>query len=163
MKAAERLCGAIPINLHDTQVGEAIKERTEGKGADVGIDAVGLEATMSTWDKIETVLSLDSGSISALSQAIQAVRRGGSIGVIGVYFGRNTFFPWGEIFANGVRVSGGQTPVQKHWHHLLDHVRAGRLHPESIITHRLPLTEGSLGYHLFDQKEDGCIKVVLHT
>lgn len=163
LEAAERLCGATPINLLDAHVGEAVKERTEGKGADVAVDCVGMEATMSTWDKIETVLKIDSGSIAALSQAIQATRRGGSIGVVGVYGGRNNFFPWGEIFAKHLRVEGGQCPVQKYWHELMDHVQAGRVHPEAIITHRLPLTEGSHGYHIFDQKQDGCIKVVLET
>ena len=161
LEAAERLCGAEPINLLDTHVGEAVKERTDGKGADVAVDCVGLEATMSTWDKIETLLKLDSGSISALSQAIQAVRRGGSIGVVGVYGGRNNFFPWGEIFAKGLRIQAGQTPVQKYWHTLLEHVQAGRLKPDAIITHRIPLNEGPRGYELFDQKQDNCIKVVL--
>lgn len=161
LEAAQRICGAEPINLFDTHVGEAVKERTDGKGADVAVDCVGLEGTMSTWDKIETALKIDAGSISALSQAIQAVRRGGSIGVVGVYGGRNNQFPWGEIFAKGLRVHGGQAPVQKYWRMLLDHVKAGRVKPEAIITHRLPLTEGPHGYEIFDQKQDGCIKVVL--
>lgn len=161
LEAARRLCGAEPINLLESHVAEAIKGRTEGKGADVAVDCVGLEATMSTWDKFETALKIDSGSISALSQAVQAVRRGGSIGVVGVYGGRNNFFPWGEIFAKGLRVQGGQTPVQRFWHELLDHIRAGRLRPHEIITHRLNLSEGPDGYRIFDQKLDGCIKVVL--
>jgi S-(hydroxymethyl)glutathione dehydrogenase/alcohol dehydrogenase len=79
----------------------------------------------------------------------------------GVYGGRNNQFPWGEIFAKGLRIMGGQCPAQKYWHTLLDHVRAGRLHPETIITHRLKLSEGPHGYELFDQKQDGCVKVVL--
>jgi S-(hydroxymethyl)glutathione dehydrogenase / alcohol dehydrogenase len=161
LEAAQRICGAEPINLLQTHVGEAVKERTDGKGADVAIDAVGLEATMSTWDKIETFLKIDSGSIAALSQAIQAVRRGGSIGVVGVYGGRNNFFPWGEIFAKGLRVQGGQAPVQRYWRELLQHIKAGRLHPEQIITHRMDLSEGPRGYAIFDQKQDDCIKVVL--
>jgi S-(hydroxymethyl)glutathione dehydrogenase / alcohol dehydrogenase len=161
LAAAEQICGAIPINLHETHVGEAVKERTEGKGADVAVDCVGLEATMSTWDKIETVLKIDSGSISALSQAIQAVKRGGAIGVVGVYGGRNNQFPWGEIFAKGLRIQGGQAPVQKYWRMLLEHVEAGRLRPDAIITHRMSLEDGPRGYQLFDQKQDGCIKVVL--
>lgn len=163
LEAAERLFGAVPVNLLDTHVGERVKELTSGKGADVAVDCVGLEATMSTWDKIETFLKIDSGSISALSQAIQAVRRGGSIGVVGVYGGRNNFFPWGEIFAKGLRIHGGQAPVQKYWHQLLTHVKEGRLHPEAIITHRMRLDEGPKGYEIFDQKQDGCIKVVMST
>jgi S-(hydroxymethyl)glutathione dehydrogenase/alcohol dehydrogenase len=138
-----------------------VKERTNGKGADVAVDCVGLEATMSTWDKIESALKLDSGSIAALSQAIQAVRRGGAIGVVGVYGGRNNLFPWGEIFAKGLRIQAGQTPVQKYWKPLLEHVQQGRLKPDAIITHELSLSEGPRGYELFDQKQDGCIKVVL--
>lgn len=161
LEAAKRLCGAEPINLHDTHVGEAVKERTDGKGADVAVDCVGLEATMSTWDKIETFLKLDAGSISALSQAIQAVKRGGSIGVVGVYGGRNNFFPWGEIFAKGLRIQAGQAPVQKYWRPLLEHIRLGDINPGAIITHRMRLDDGPKGYELFDQKQDGCIKVVM--
>lgn len=161
LQAAEQLCGAEPINLLETHVGEAVKEKTRGKGADVAVDCVGLEATMSTWDKIESALKLDSGSISALSQSIQAVRRGGSIGVVGIYGGRNNLFPWGEIFAKGLRIWGGQTPVQKYWPTLLDHVRRERLKPDVIITHRMALSDGPQGYEIFDQKKDGCIKVVM--
>lgn len=161
LAAAESLCGAVPINLKEGNVAEAVKERTDGKGADVAVDCVGLEATMSTWDRIETALKLDAGSITALTQAIEAVRRGGSIGVVGVYGGRNNQFPFGEIFAKGLRIQGGQAPVQRYWSELLDHVREGRLHPDAIITHRLKLEEGPHGYKIFDHKEDHCIKVVL--
>lgn len=61
----------------------------------------------------------------------------------------------------GLRICGGQTPVQKYWKPLLEHIQHGRLKPEAIITPELSLSEGPRGYELSDQKQDGCIKVVL--
>jgi threonine dehydrogenase-like Zn-dependent dehydrogenase len=58
---------------------------------------------------------------------------------------------------------GGQTPVQKYWNLLLDKVQAGQLHPDMVITHVMPLEQVAKGYELFNDKKDGCVKVVLKT
>lgn len=55
----------------------------------------------------------------------------------------------------------GQCPVQKYWHHLLQLVERGKLDPSRVITHHMPLNEAPKGYHIFNEKEEGCIKVVL--
>ena len=56
---------------------------------------------------------------------------------------------------------GGQTPVQKYWHYLLKEVQSGALDPAKVITHKLPLSQATEGYRIFDSKTDDCIKVVL--
>lgn len=58
-------------------------------------------------------------------------------------------------------IRGGQTPCQKYWPMLLDKVQKGELDPTIVITHTLPLDEAPKGYHIFNEKLDGCIKVVL--
>lgn len=58
-------------------------------------------------------------------------------------------------------IRGGQTPCQKYWPMLLDKVKRGQLDPTIVITHRLPLDEAARGYKIFNDKEEGCIKVVL--
>ena len=56
---------------------------------------------------------------------------------------------------------GGQCPVQKYWHFLLERIEKGELKPWEVITHKLPLSQAKDGYRLFDVKEDNCVKVVL--
>lgn len=161
LEAAAELCGAEPINLLEVDVSRAVEERTEGKGAHCAIDAVGMQATMTTLERVKTALRLDHGSVAALRQAVESVRRGGRIAIIGDYGVSNDNVPIGHIMNKGLTIRTGQTPVQRFWPELLDHVKAGRLHPEKIITHQMPLDEAPKGYHIFDKKEDGCIKVVL--
>jgi threonine dehydrogenase-like Zn-dependent dehydrogenase len=55
----------------------------------------------------------------------------------------------------------GQTHVQKYARALLARIEAGEIDPSFIVTHRLPLEEAPAGYAIFNNKEDGCIKVVL--
>jgi threonine dehydrogenase-like Zn-dependent dehydrogenase len=55
----------------------------------------------------------------------------------------------------------GQTHVQRFLPDLLERIELGKLHPDVIISHRLPLTEAAMGYKIFEKKEDDCRKVVL--
>lgn len=56
---------------------------------------------------------------------------------------------------------GGQTPCQKYWKDLLKMIESGELDPTIVLTHQLPLEDGPRGYKIFNDKVDGCIKVVL--
>lgn len=67
----------------------------------------------------------------------------------------------GALMEKGLTMRGGQTPVQRYWHHLKALVDAGELRPEMVVTHVLPLEEGPRGYKVFNDKLDGCVKVVL--
>jgi threonine dehydrogenase-like Zn-dependent dehydrogenase len=55
----------------------------------------------------------------------------------------------------------GQVSVKRYIPHLLEHIRAGRIKPQQVFTHRLPLERAAEGYHTFEHKHDGCIKVAL--
>jgi threonine dehydrogenase-like Zn-dependent dehydrogenase len=81
--------------------------------------------------------------------------------VPGVYAGFIHGFLFGDAFEKGLTFRMGQTHVQQHMPRLLEHIQAGELSPEVIITHRLPLEEAARGYQLFNKKQESCRKVVL--
>ncbi|AIR90905.1 alcohol dehydrogenase catalytic domain-containing protein [Pseudomonas cremoricolorata] len=83
--------------------------------------------------------------------------------VSGVYAGFIHGFLFGDAFDKGLTFKMGQTHVQRFLPERLEHIEAGRLQPELIITHRLALEEAPLGYQLFDKKQDDCRKVILVT
>ena len=155
--------GVIPINFEqDDDPADSIIRQTSGmRGVDAVIDAVGFEAKGSTTETVLTALKIETSSGKALRQCIAAVRRGGVVSVPGVYAGFIHGFMFGDAFDKGLTFKMGQTHVQKYLPELLEHIEAGRLQPEMIVTHRLALEEAALGYRMFDQKEDDCRKVIL--
>ncbi len=140
---------------------ELIREMTEGRGADICVDAVGMEADRSLFDKLSNLLHAQVGSIKALKTAISAVRRGGAVTVVGVYAVPYDNFPLGQIFDKGIRMRFGQTTPQRDIDELLTWVEQGKIRLDDIVTHRLPLSEAPHGYEIFDKKQDRCVKVVL--
>jgi threonine dehydrogenase-like Zn-dependent dehydrogenase len=140
-------------------------EITGGRGPDSCIDAVGMEAHgfgITGWyDSVKHKLVLESDRPTALRQAINACRKGGTISIPGVYGGLIDKFPIGAAFAKGLTLRMGQTHVQRYVRGLLEKIEAGRIDPSSIITHRMALEEAAHGYAIFNDKEDECIKVVL--
>lgn len=140
---------------------EQIRAMTEGRGADVCIDAVGFEPDRSFLDRAKATLNFEKGSVKVLEACMSAVRRGGIVPVLGVYPTTYDNFPIGQFFDKGITIRGGQAPAQKHIDKLLGYVKEGKVTLDDIITHRLPLTEISHAYDIFKNKEDGCVKVVL--
>lgn len=134
---------------------------TDGRGADVCVDAVGLEADRSVADKVSNIFHLQAGSIKALKTAINAVRRGGFVPVVGVYVLPYDNFPLGQIFDKGIGLRFGQAPAQACIDELLTWVEQRKIKLDDIITHRLPLAETPHGYEIFCKKQDDCVKVVL--
>ena len=159
---AERTYGIIPIDFDvDNDPAEIIVARTNGRGVDATIDAVGFEAKGSPTETVLTMLKLESSSGYVLRQCIAATRRCGVVSVPGVYAGFLHGFLFGDAFDKGLTFKMGQTHVQKLMPELLDCIAAGDLKPEAIITHRMKLAEAAEGYKIFDQKEQDCRKVVL--
>lgn len=154
--------GVETINFDiDEDPAELIVERMDFRGVDASIDAVGFEAKGSTVETTMANLKLEGGSGKSLRQCIAATRRGGTVSVPGVYSGFLHGFLFGDAFDKGLAFRMGQTHVQQHMPALLDHIMAGDLAPNMIITHRMPLTEAADGYRIFDKKEEDCRKVVL--
>ncbi len=140
--------------------GEYIHEITNG-GADVVLDCVGVDGKMTKLEKIETLLKLQGGSKSAIEIATQAVRKGGTVVFIGVYGTRYNMFPLGDFFGKNITIKMGQCPVQAYVDPILQMIKENRIDPTDIITHKLPLNQGTHAYEIFDKKEDNCIKVIL--
>ena len=138
-----------------------IREATNNRGADVCVDAVGFEPKRNVAEKAKAVINMEKGSIKVLEACMSAVRRGGTVSVLGVYATTYDNFPLGQFFDKGIILKGGQAPAHKHIDKLLGYVNDGKVRLDDIITHRLPLTEISHAYDIFSNREDNCVKVVL--
>ena len=132
--------GAIPVNLRERNPQTALFEATGGRGADVVIEAV--------------------GSPSGFSTAVDVVRRGGRVVVVGMYAGETIEVQLGVYWARAIDVRfAGICPVHAWWEHAMALVRSGAIDPAPIVSHRIPLEEAPRGYELFDRREAS--KVVL--
>jgi threonine dehydrogenase-like Zn-dependent dehydrogenase len=169
--------GAEVIDLSAVDdVGEEVRSLTAGRGADSVIDAVGMEAHGSPvaemGQKLFNVMpkrlsatimnkaGLD--RMSAIYTAIDAVRRGGTISLIGVYGGQTDPMPMLTLFDKQLQLRMGQANVKRWVDDLLPLVvdDADPLGTEDFATHRLPLSEAPAAYETFQKKQDGTIKVV---
>ena len=161
LQHAKTYPGVEVVNLeeHD-DTGEYLKEITRG-GADVVIDCVGLDGKMTTFEKLETMLKLQGGSKSAIEIATQAVRKGGTVSMVGVYGGRYNNFPLGDFFARNITLKMGQCPAHTYVKPIMQLIQDGKFDATDIITHKLSLENGTHAYEIFDKKEDNCIKVIL--
>ena len=139
-----------------------LKKTTEFFGADVCIDAVGCEAAGSALQTITgRKLMMQAGSATALHWAINSVKKGGIVSVVGVYGPTDNLIPIGNVVNKGLTIRANQASVKRLLPRLIEHIRAGRIDPKAIITHRVPLEEVSDAYHIFSSKLDNCIKTVL--
>jgi alcohol dehydrogenase len=161
LEIGKRAAKAETIDASDIDPVEAIRAMTSGRGADVCVDAVGMEANRSFFDKVLAVAHGQRGTIDVLRNCFSAVRRNGKVSVIGVYGTTYDNFPLAQMFDKGIRVRGGQAPVHNYIDDLMRLVVERRVVLDDIITHRLPLSDAPRAYSLFNKKEDDCLKVVL--
>lgn len=139
LKVAESL-GAVPVDASKVNPVMAIQRATGDRGADVVIECV--------------------GSAKTFQNALDMVRAGGTVGVIGVHTDLEVGFGLAEVWRRNITiVMGGSANVHATWTKALDAVRAGAIDPTVIITHTLPLEEGVKGYELFRTRE--ALKVIL--
>ncbi|MDB5117460.1 MAG: glutathione-dependent formaldehyde dehydrogenase [Mucilaginibacter sp.] len=149
------------LNPHEVDVVEAIRSMTNGRGADVCVDAVGFEPERTFFDKVKATINFEKGSIKVLEMAFKAVRRMGTVSIMGVYGSPYDNFPLHRIFDKGITLKMGQAPVLNYIDHLIDLVKTEKVVLDDIITHKLPLSQVAHGYKIFDEKEEDCVKVVL--
>lgn len=138
-----------------------VKRTTDWFGADVCIDAVGCEAVGNPMQDITGRLFLQGGSATALHWAINAVKKGGIVSVVGVYGMPWNMVPMGSILNKGITLRANQASVKRLLPRLLQHVQNGILNPKGLITHRVPLEEVNEAYHIFSAKRDNCMKPLL--
>src|SRR4051812_46175262 len=163
---AREKVGAETINYAECDnLMELLKELTGGRGPDACIDAVGMEAhgigLDYAYDRTKQAVRMETDRPVALRQAIQACRNGGIVSVIGVYGGFVDKFPIGTVMNRALTIRSGQCHVQRYTRPLLERIQRGEIDPSFVITHRLPLDEAPLGFELFKNKQDDCVKVVL--
>ncbi len=149
------------VNIEsDENIGNVLREMTKG-GADIVIDCSGMSGKMSPLESIASGLKLHGGALGGFVIATQAVRKGGTIQVTGVYSGRYNGFPFGDLFQRNINIRTGQAPVVHYMPYMYELITTGKIDPGDIVTHVLPLGEAKQGYELFDQRQDNCIKVLL--
>jgi threonine dehydrogenase-like Zn-dependent dehydrogenase len=138
------------------------KKITDFVGADVAIDAVGCDASGSAMQAlVGERMKMQAGNSVAVHWAINSVRKGGTVSIIGAYGPPFNLFPLGSLMNKGITVRANQTPVKRQLPRLIEHIRAGRIRPREIITHRFSLEEIPEAYRIFTSKLDGCIKPVV--
>jgi threonine dehydrogenase-like Zn-dependent dehydrogenase len=174
-RARNRGAEVIDLNAVD-DVADEVRSRTEGRGADSVIDAVGMEARGSRVAEagqrifnalpakltapIMSKVGLD--RMAAIYTAIDAVRRGGTISLIGVYGGQTDPMPLLTMFDKQIQLRMGQANVKRWVDDLMPLLTddADPLGTESFATHQVPLADAPTAYENFQKKADGTIKVV---
>lgn len=149
------------INPDKENTVDVIRELTSGRGADVCIDAVGMEAKRSILEKASNVLHGQGGTAKVLETAMSAVRRSGRVSVVGVYGTKYDSFNLAQFFDKNITIKMGQAWVQNFNDELLGFIREGKIQADDIISHRIPMSKAPEAYGIFNRKEDNCVKVVM--
>lgn len=161
LEHAKKFNGAEIYNFDDyDNIGKLLHENTKG-GADVVIDAVGMDGVSTANEPELPPGSKQRGTIAPIDTAAETVRKFGTIQLTGIYGTSADNFPIDLIFNRNVRVTSGQAPVIHLMPKLYDMIRDGVFDPTEIITETMPLDQVKEAYEIFDKKKDGNIKVVL--
>jgi threonine dehydrogenase-like Zn-dependent dehydrogenase len=175
-RAAQRGIHTVDLGNLDSSVGEVIRDLTDGRGPDSVIDAVGMEAHGSPVTRLAqqvTGLLPDAAAkplmqtagvdrLSALYSAIDIVRRGGTISLIGVYGGMADPLPMLTLFDKQVTLRMGQANVKRWVDDIMPLlVDDDPLGVDTFATHVLPLDQAPYAYEIFQKKEDGAVKIIL--
>ena len=140
----------------------ALKEMTGGRGPDVCIDAVGLEADGSAIHEfLGRIVMMEAGAATALEWCIHSVRKGGHVSVVGVYGPPWNLIPIGTAMNKNLTIRLGQCNTKRYMPHLLEHIRSGRVNARAVISHHMTLDQVSHAYEMFAGKTDECRKIVL--
>jgi threonine dehydrogenase-like Zn-dependent dehydrogenase len=140
LSLAERF-GATPVDLRSSDPREAVREATDGRGADSVLEVV--------------------GSPEATRLAFDLVRPGGIISAVGGHTEAEFAFSPVEAYDKNLTYRAGRCPARNYMERLLPLVREKKYDFASIVSHRLPLADAARGYHLFERKLEGCTKVLL--
>lgn len=161
LEMARKSANAEVINASEVDAVAMIRDMTGGYGADVCVDAVGMEADRSVLEKAMNVVQMEKGTMKVLEKCMDSVRRAGTVTVVGVYGSMYNNFPLYKWFDKGLTMRGGQAWVHRYIDHLISLVKENKVVLDDIITHTVPLADASKMYDIFNKKEDNCVKVVL--
>ena len=137
-----------------------LKKESDWLGWDCAIDAVGCEARGSAMQRALGIhpFKLQGGSPVALNWAIDSVRKGGTLSIIGVYGPVPNSVKIGDAMNKGITMRMNQASVKRNIGRCFHHIEEGHISPKDLFTHRIPLEEINDGYHMFSSKLDGIIK-----
>jgi threonine dehydrogenase-like Zn-dependent dehydrogenase len=164
---AERYMDTETIDFSSTDMEAELWERTGGRGPDVCIEAVGMEASTAGgvadgqhgYDKVKQQLRMQHDRPTAVREAVNACRKGGSVFVLGVFSGMVDKFPLGALMNKGLTLAGAQQHGHRYIPMLLKRMASGELTTRHLATHEMPLEEAPRGYEMFKHKKDGCVRV----
>jgi threonine dehydrogenase-like Zn-dependent dehydrogenase len=166
LEQARSVIGAETLDYTQTDIMAELREMTGGRGPDVAIEAVGMEAHRNridgAYDKVKTALRLETDRPTAVREAIFAARKGGSVFVLGVFGGLVDKFPLGAIVNKGLTIRSAQQHGHRYIPMLLERMAAGEITTSHLATHVMPLDDAPAGYAMFKEKEDGCVRAVFH-
>jgi threonine dehydrogenase-like Zn-dependent dehydrogenase len=177
-RAVERGVEVLNLDEHQdgSELGDTIRAMTDGRGTDAVIDAVGMEAHGSPLAKItQQVTGLLPDAIAkpmmenvgvdrldAFYSAIDIVRRGGTISLIGVYGGMADPLPMLTLFDKQIQLRMGQANVKKWVNDIMPLLTDDDpLGVDTFATHILPLDQAPHGYNIFQKKQEGAVKIIL--
>jgi threonine dehydrogenase-like Zn-dependent dehydrogenase len=175
-RSRERGVEVLDLSQEEGDLGELIRGMTDGRGPDSVIDAVGMGAHGAPFGKLAHQLSgllpdaigkplMEKAGVdrlSALNLAVDVVRRGGTISLIGVYGGMANPLPMLRIFDKQIQLRMGQANVKRWAEDIMPLLSdSDPLGVESFATHKLPLDRAPEGYEMFQKKQDGAVKILL--
>lgn len=175
-RARARGIDVIDLSKHKDDLVDVIMQKTNGRGADAVIDAVGLEAHGSPMEKLVQDSAgllpdpLAEGIIEkagidrlhALLSAVETVRRGGTVSIAGVYAGKTDPLPLDTMFDKQLTLRMGQANVKRWIDDILPLLTDDDpLGVDTFATHHLPIEEAAHAYDIFQKKEDGAVKIIL--
>lgn len=134
--------GALPASPGEGVV-DTVRRLTNGQGAAAAIEAV--------------------GRVDTLRQAVELVRPGGRVSMVGVLVQENVPFPLASAFLKDLTLRTGLVNVPRFLPSLFRLVEHGKLRPRTMVTHTFPLAEAAEAYRVSDRKENGCLKVCLES
>ncbi|MFC3909425.1 zinc-dependent alcohol dehydrogenase [Legionella dresdenensis] len=166
LKMAEKYGNAETINFQEEDVFDSLMVMTRGLGPERCIDAVGCEAHVgptfdSVIDRVKQITCLATDRAHVMREAIRCCGKAGTISMPGVYLDTLDNIPFGAAMNKGLTFKMGQTHVQRYMPLLLRKITEGKIDPSRIISHRIKLKNAPEAYKNFDEKDNGCIKVVM--
>jgi threonine dehydrogenase-like Zn-dependent dehydrogenase len=141
----------------------SLKKSSDWLGWDAAIEAVGCEARGSAFQRALGIrpFKIQGGTATALYWAIDVVRKGGIVSIVGAFGPTLNLVNIGAALNKGLTLRMNQASVRRYLPRCLEHIQAGHIRPSDVITHRIPLADVADGYHLFSSKLDECIKPML--
>ncbi|WP_263382756.1 glutathione-independent formaldehyde dehydrogenase [Granulicella arctica] len=162
--ALAKKIGATPIDAMNGDIGDQIRELTNGLGADCGSECIGYQCHNAKGKEVPNLV---------MNSLVDAVKATGSIGVIGVFIPQDPgasddlakkgqlAFDFGKFWFKGQKIGTGQANVKAYNRELANLIHFGKANPSIIISHELPLAEAPDAYKHFDNRDEGWTKVIL--